>query len=178
MGKFGVGIGDEFPIDDGKPSQDGPHGPEDFYANNPDYEARRAEWRRQREAFREQRRQWREQWRAEWRERKLAFREEMRARYENGGTTDCYGYGGTHHRYWRSHRLFHLLAVVGLIVIAITVLSHIYVLFGLVVLAGLYFAYRGGFDHFEPFDFTPAAPRGAPPAPPSPPAPSADAPKG
>lgn len=179
MGKLGVGIGDEFPIDDGKPQGQGSFGgPEDFYAHNPDYEARRAEWRRQREAWREQRRQWREQWRAEWREKKRAFKEEMRARYENGEYPCDYGHDGWHHGYWRSHRLFHILAVVGLIVIAATIFSHIYLLFGVIVLAGLWFAYRGGFDHFGPFDLTPASPQPGPrPSSPSPPAPPADAPK-
>ena len=160
MSKLGVGVGDEFPIDDGKPAgENAAGGP----GNDPDREARRAEWRKQREAFREQRRQWRDQWRAEWRERKHAFKEEMRAQFGDEFDHDhCYGNGGYHRRYWRGHHLFQVLIILGLIMIGITLLNHIVVLFGLVVLAGLFFAYRGGFDHF---DLTGSGP--VPPAPPA-----------
>src|SRR5215469_8597792 len=144
MGKLGVGVGDEFPIDDGKPAGESASSAP---GSDSDTEARRAEWRRQRDAWREQRRQWRDQWRAEWRDRKRAFKEEMRAHYGDEAF-DCYGNGG-HHRYWRSHHLFRFLLILALIMIALTLLSHVVVLFGLAVLAGLYFAYRGGLDHFD-----------------------------
>ena len=175
MAKLGVGIGDEFPIDDGKPAGENASSGPGFNPNDPDYEARRTEyfrqreaWRAQRAAFREQRRQWREKLRAEWRERKHAFKEEMRARY--GDDFDDYGYGhGGDHRHWRGHHLFRILFLVGLLVIGITIFSHIYILFGLAVLVGLWLAYRGGWDGF---DYIPAGHYPPPPAPPAPPAPS------
>jgi Flp pilus assembly protein TadB len=158
MSKLGVGVGDEFPIDDGNPAGGNASGGPG--TNNPDYEARRAEWRRQREAWREQRRQLRDQWRAEWREKKRAFKEEMRAKY--GEDFDLHGYGhGGYGRYWRGHHLLRFLFILGLIMIVITLLNHVVVLFGLVVLAGLYLAYRGGLDHF---DLTMPPPRDAPKA--------------
>ncbi len=173
MSKLGVGIGDEFPIDDGKSAADsasrGPGG------SDPDYEARRAEWHRQREAWRDQRRQWRDQ----WREKKRAFREEMRAQY--GDEFDRHD--GFWHGYGRNRYVFRLLALAGAIVIAITIFSHIYILFGLLVLAGLYFAYHRGHD----FDWSPSAhpaprrtdtpPPASTPSPSAPPAPPSDAPK-
>ena len=160
MSKLGVGVGDEFPIDDGNPA--GGNASSGPGTSDSDYEARRAEWRRQREAWREERRRVRDQWRAEWREKKRAFKEEMRAKY--GEDFDPHGYGhGGYGRYWRGHHLLRLLFILGLIMVAVTLLNHVVVLFGLVVLAGLYLAYRGGFDHF---DLT------------MPPRPPADAPKG
>ena len=176
MSKLGVGIGDEFPIDDGKPAGEfASRGP----GHDPDYEARHAEWHRQREAWRDQRRQWRDQ----WREKKRAFRAEMRASYgddfDHHGWHGPYGYG--------SHRtIFRLLALAGAIVIAITIFSHIYILFGLLVLAGLFVAYHRGYDHFDWSPMAHPAPRQSPAAtPPSatpptssaPPAPPSDAPK-
>ena len=163
MGKFGVGVGDDFPIDEGKPREAAP--PE----SNRDYEKEREEWRKRREEWHRQRDEWREkrqQWRNEWRKRRRAFREEMRARY---------GADFEYDDHWRwygdSHHLFRILGILALIVVTIMIFSHIYILFGLIVLAGLYFAYRGGFDHFD-YLHTGAPPRANPPAPP------ADAPKG
>ncbi len=162
MGKLGVGVGDDFPIDEGKPRDAAPPGA------GPDYEKEREEWRKRREEWRKQRDEWREkrrQWRDEWRRKRREFREEMRARY--GGDFDDYEpwrwYGDPHH-------LFRILGILALIVVTIMIFSHIYILFGLIVLAGLYFAYRGGFDHFDYLYM------GAPPRP-NPPAPPGDAPK-
>jgi hypothetical protein len=155
MGKLGVGIGDEFPLEDGKPAGSGQGGERDA-----EYEKRREEFRKARDAWREQRRQWRDEWHA----RRRAFRDEMRARYG-----DAYD-GDDHHwrsPYWGSgshHHLLQLLLIVGLIMLVIAIFSHIYILFGLVVLAGLYFAYRGGFDHFDfPDNHHSASPPSAPP---------------
>jgi hypothetical protein len=153
MGKLGVGVGDDFPIDEGKGPSSGPQ-------NDPDYEKRREEWHRQREEWRERRREWRNA----WRQKKREFREEMRARY--GDAVDDYHH--THNWHMDGHGIVRVIAIVGLVAVTIMIFSHIYMLFGLLVLAGLYFAYRGGFDHF---DFPHHA---GPPAPPPPPS---DAPK-
>jgi hypothetical protein len=170
MSKLGVGIGDEFPIDDGKPAGDSAQrGPE----YDSDYEARRAEWHGQRDAWRDQRRQWRDQ----WREKKRAFREEMRA--HTGDDFDHDGHWHGPYGYGRHRYVFKLLALAGAIVIAITIFSHIYILFGLLVLAGLFYAYHHrGYDHFDwspsahpaprrPAQSPTSSPSSAPPAPPS-----------
>jgi hypothetical protein len=104
MSKFGVGVGDEFPLDDGN----GPGGdqgqPRDDRA---DYE----EWKRRKEAYRAQREQWRAQ-REEWHQRKRAFKEKMRAaaRESFGDDWNGRGYG------WRGYRRhgfpFSLLALI------------------------------------------------------------------
>jgi hypothetical protein len=159
MGKLGVGVGDDFPIDEGKGPTNGPQ-------NDPDYEKQREEWRRQREEWHRSREEWRErrrQWRDAWRQKKREFRAEMKARYGDA-------YDDDHHHHWHydSHQFMRVIAIVGLVAVTIMIFSHIYMLFGLLVLAGLYFAYRGGFDHF---DFPHHA------GPPAPPAPPSDAPK-
>ena len=154
MGKLGVGIGDDFPIDDGRPQDTAPPGP------GSDYEREREEWRKRREEWREKRRQWRD----EWRKKRREFQAEIQARYGDFHDDD-------HWRWHASpHHILRILAILGLIVVTIMIFSHIYILFGLIVLAGLYFAYRGGFDHFD-YPHTGAPPR------PNPPAPPADAPK-
>ena len=157
MGKLGVGVGDDFPIDEGQGPANGPA---------PDYEKQREEWRRQREEWHRSREEWRErrrQWRDAWRQKKREFRAEMKARYGDA-------YDDDHHHHWHydSHQFMRVIAIVGLVAVTIMIFSHIYMLFGLLVLAGLYFAYRGGFDHF---DFPHHA------GPPAPPAPPGDAPK-
>ena len=158
MGKFGVGIGDDSPIDEGKPREAAPPG--DYEKEREEWQKRREEWRKQRDEWREKRRQWRD----EWRKKRREFREEMRARYGSDFDDDDH---------WRWHsdpqHLFRILGILALIVVTIMIFSHIYILFGLIVLAGLYFAYRGGFDHFDYH-------MSAPPRP-NPPAPPADAPK-
>lgn len=164
MGKLGVGIGDEFPIDGSKPSgEGGSDGPR----RDPDYEARRDEWRKARETYRAARRQWREKWRDEWRERKRAFGEEMRARCDAGEDV-CY----PHSEHWyghRGHRLFFsILALTGFLMIAFFIFNHIFVLLGLLVLAALFFAYhRGGFDYFDQMPTGHGSFSSTPPAPPA-----------
>jgi hypothetical protein len=154
MGKLGVGIGDDFPVDDGKPENGSP---------DPDYEKQREEWRRKSDEWHRAREEWRErrrQWRDEWRKKKREFRQEMKARY--GDAFDDHD----HYNHWHtdSHHVMRIIAIVALIAVTIMIFSHIYLLFGLLVLAGLYFAYRGGFDHF---DFPHHAGPPAPPRPPS-----------
>ncbi len=148
MGKLGVGIGDDFPVEDG---QRGPSG-ENAAASDPgrdaEYEKRREDYRKARDAWREQRHKMRDA----WREKRRAYREQMRARYGDAHAGE-FGHGphwgDGHHWGFGPHRLFQILVIVGLVMLAIAIFSHIYILFGLVVLAGLYFAYRGGFDHFD-----------------------------
>src|SRR5690348_1173 len=154
MGKLGVGIGDEFPVDDPKGPASGENAGPGEPPRDPDYEKTREEYRKARDAWREHRRKMRDAWRA----RRRAHHDEMHRRYG-----DAYaGYDWHEHWHLDSRHISNLLLIAGLIVLAIVIFSHIYILFGLIVLAGLYFAYRGGFDHhFDLHD----SPRPASPAP-------------
>jgi hypothetical protein len=69
MPKLGVGVGEEFPLDE----ENGPQ-PEQETGPNPDCE----EWRRRRAMHREAWRRFRNQMRAEWSQRRRAFREGLR----------------------------------------------------------------------------------------------------
>ena len=68
MSRIGVGVGEDFPVDDEKPTN-GPQGaaPDPDYA---EYIARREAHRRWREA----RREWKHRMRDEWRAHRRAFR--------------------------------------------------------------------------------------------------------
>src|SRR5690348_5741611 len=99
MSKIGVGVGDEFPVDDGnnpKPNTNNtsasPGTPEDDRTEFEEWKRRRDAWRAQKEQWRAQRDEWqrrRHEWKQQWRENKRAFRDEMRTRfgdeYENFG---------------------------------------------------------------------------------------------
>src|SRR5207244_3782945 len=102
-------------------------------------EKMREDYRKARDAWREQRRKMRDAWRT----RRRAYHEGMRSQYGDAYSADLWHeHGGFHPRH-----IANILLIAGLIMLAIIIFSHIYILFGLVVLAGLYFAYRGGFDH-------------------------------
>src|ERR1700761_3413483 len=73
MSKFGVGVGDDFPVDDGSGQNAGANQGEPR-----DDRAEYEEWKRRKEAHRAQREQWHAQ-REEWRNRKRAFKERVRA---------------------------------------------------------------------------------------------------
>ena len=160
MGKLGVGVGDEFPLEDGKPKASGSSGPET--PPDPEFDKQREEYRKARDAYREQRRKMRDAWRA----RRQAYREEVRARYGDAYADDHHHWGFGSHFGYGPNRFLHILLILGLIMLGIAIFSHIYILFGLVVLAGLYYAYRGGFDHF---DFREPPHSATPPNPASPP---------
>jgi len=160
MGKLGVGIGEDFPVDDAKSAAEGASGTAGDQHGQDD-EARREERRRRHEAWHEKKRQWRE----EWRGRRNAFREEMRAKYGDD-YADC-----GEHRFWHGHvfgprSLFRIALFIGLIALTIFVFHHLFfILFTFLVLAGLFAAYRGGFDHFDLMSA-----HGPHPQPPQPPA--------
>jgi hypothetical protein len=150
MGKLGVGIGDEFPVEDPQGASPGSDPGSDA---DPEYEKMREEYRKARDAWREQRRKMRDAWRA----RRRAYSSDTGSRYGDGYAADMWHeHGGFH-----PHHIANILLIAGLIMLAVIIFSHIYLLFGLVVLAGLYFAYRGGFDHH--FDLH-EPPRSTPPS--------------
>jgi len=175
MSKIGVGVGDEFPIDD---SQSGPQNPPPPEGDAEAWRAwsheQRAHWR---EFGRQQHDYWREhrhQWKDDWRAKKRAWREQRRAQFAQA-------FEGHHYRHQHPfHGAPHFalyalpaLLILGVVMISIFIFQHIFVLFGLLVLGGLAFAYARGHH----FDFAPDAnPGTGAPRPPSPPtAPPRDA---
>jgi hypothetical protein len=165
MSKIGVGVGDDFPVDDSNNPQNpntntGSAGaPPDDRAEFEAWKARRDAHRAQREAWRAQRQEWHQRkaaWKDQWHEQKRAWRDEMRARY---GDDYAYNYGGGRSRYgrgrfplffggWGISRLVMLFLAIALVIFAI---SHIgYILAGLAAVAILFAAYHH-FGH-DPFD--------------------------
>src|ERR1700756_3652829 len=99
MSKFGVGVGDDFPVDDGRgnePGRDQAQQPQDDRA---EYE----EWKRRRDAHRAQREEWRRQ-REEWKERKRAFKERVRQAARESFGAHARDYEDRHYYGWRSGR--------------------------------------------------------------------------
>lgn len=170
MSKYGVGIGDDFPLDDGRgPAAGGPNdAPRDDRAEFEDWKRRRDEWRAQREAWKSQAENWRRQ-RDEWRARRRAYRDQRRAEY-HGGRADYYDSRGWYPHFF-GFGLFRLLASFAVIALIVFAFSHLYVVIGIVAVVALFAAsHRHGFDPFDlgPHDYA----RGAPPATPTTPPPA------
>jgi hypothetical protein len=143
MSKFGVGVGDDFPVDDGNgQGASGNQGqPRDDRA---DYE----EWKRRREAHRAQREQWRAQ-REEWRNRKRAFKEKIRAaaresfgddwedrRYGRGG----FGYGRRGFPFGVA--LIPVLGIVLVVALFAAIIKSPFVFLALALVGFFFFAHR------------------------------------
>ncbi|MBL6853251.1 MAG: hypothetical protein ISS15_08090 [Alphaproteobacteria bacterium] len=169
MSKIGVGVGDEFPVNDGNnPNQNtnantnsgsaGATPPQDDRAEFEEWKRRRDAWRAQREEWRARRDEWkqrRHEWKQQWRENKRAFREEMRAKFG-----DDFAYGGR--RYGRgrfpapffAYGLPRVLGIILVVAVVIFAISHIgYILAGLAAIALLWAAYHH-FGH-DPLDLGP-----------------------
>jgi len=155
MSKIGVGVGDEFPVDDGAPRAPNPDPAAQEQADRAEFE----EWKRRRDAYRAQREAWRasrEEWRRrrrdwkdQWRARRRAWRDEFRdgdhAGHPGAGWHGAYPF---HYGLWR---IVGIVAVVALVVFA---LAHIGLfIVGLAALAVLFVA----FHHYghDPLDFGP-----------------------
>jgi hypothetical protein len=149
MSKYGVGVGDEFPVDDGNANAAGGNqAPRDDRA---DYE----EWKRRREAHRAQREQWRAQ-REEWRDRKRAFKEKIRAAArESFGDDygDRRGYGrGDFSRFGHGRRGFRfgrglfvlvpILAIVLFVALIAAIIKSPFVFLALVLAGFFFFGHR------------------------------------
>jgi Flp pilus assembly protein TadB len=167
MSKIGVGIGQDFPADDGKPAPrengSGEHrdaGTEKA-RHNADCAARREAYRN----WREQRREWKRQWRKEWRARQRAFRRQVHQNiYENGGPP-------REHRsdrqpdFWNYGILWAVLGVIVAIAITSFIFSNIFTVVGIVALLALFVAYQRGQDPFamETYDYSNPTPAAAAP---------------
>ncbi|HEV2562963.1 MAG TPA: hypothetical protein VGT78_12555 [Rhizomicrobium sp.] len=167
MSKIGVGVGEDFPVDDG-PGKTG---------NEQDDRAEYEEWRRRRAEWRAQRERWRSQ-RDEWRAKRRAFKEKVRnAAHETFGP-EWESYRRARHGYYRHwHFPFGILMPILGIVLFFSLLSAVFkapfFFLGLAALAWFFIAHRHhhryeGCDY--DIDAKPAAPQpAAQPAPPPPP---------
>jgi len=188
MSKIGVGVGDEFPVDDGNNNPNnanstganaGPRTPEDDRAEFEDWKRRRDAWRTQKEQWRAQRDEWhrrRHEWKAQWRENKRAFRDEMKSQF---GDDDSYGgrrYGRGRFPFM-AYGLPRILGIVLVVAVLIFAISHIgYILAGLAAIALLWVAYHhyghdpldlpyGRRDYGRPINNPPPAPTPSVPKP-------------
>jgi hypothetical protein len=126
MTKIGVGVGEDFPMEDRPSGQGGGEGPPGGCGWSQDWDS--AEWRARREEWRQQRREWRARHR-EWRGN---FRAEMRAR----------GYGG-----WYFFPLVPIIVIAFLLTLLVTglitvIASAPVVVFGLILAGVLYAVHR------------------------------------
>ncbi len=153
MSKIGVGVGDEFPVDDAAPKPaagESGASPEADRAEFEEWKRRREAWRAQREAFRAQREEWRSrrrEWKDRWRAERRAWQEEFR---DARGSAAAYGGPWRGYRFgYGPWRFLWVVAAVTLVVIAVT---HIgYVIVGAAALAILYAAFHH--HGFDPLDF-------------------------
>src|SRR5437868_12898588 len=111
MSKIGVGIGEDFPVDDGKPregfrSDERPQGDRD---NDAEYAARREAHR----AWHDQRREWKRQWRDEWRARRRDFKSQFKGSYYDGNSRPYMTFGHPYH--WGPGMLWRVVGAVAVI---------------------------------------------------------------
>ncbi len=147
MSKIGVGIGEDFPVDDGKPREDrsregfqgGARGDDDA-----EYAARREAHR----AWHEQRREWKRQWRDEWRARRSDFKSQFKGSYYDGHSRPYMTFGHPFH--WGPGMLWRVVGAVAVLAAIVFAFSHIYLILGALVLLALFAAaYHRGFDPFD-----------------------------
>ncbi len=161
MSKIGVGVGDEFPLDDGTSHSNTTNNapgdaPRDDRAEFEDWKRRRDAHRAQHEAWRAQREEWRrrrDEWKAQWREQRRAWRDEYRGAYPGDGDP-AYPFSHWGRGFRRGRFPFSLaraLTVVAAVALLIFAFSHIgVILVGLVAIGALFAAYHH-FGH-DPLD--------------------------
>ena len=148
MSKFGVGVGDDFPVDDG--SGQGAGG--DRGSPRDDREEFEA-WKRRRQSHRAQREQWRAQ-REEWRARKRAFKEKIRA-----AARESFGDDWEDRRYdrrgYRRHgfpfpllALIPILALVLIVSLIAAILKSPFIFLALAAVAIFFIAHYRDHRHF------------------------------
>jgi len=140
MSKFGVGVGEDFPVDDGP--QGGPSGaaPRTEQEEFEDWKRRREQWRAQRDHWRAQR--------DEWRARKRAFKHKVReaARESFGSEWDAYRYERRRRYGWYPFWplwLIPILAIVFFFSLIGAIFKAPFAFIALVLLGVFFFAPRG-----------------------------------
>ena len=169
MSKIGVGVGEDFPVDDGHgAAPGGPQGPRSEQEEFEDWKRRRDQWRAQRE-------QWRAQ-RDEWRARKRAFKQKIReaAQESFGQEWDGYRYD----RYRRSRGFGPIWAVIPIlgIVLFVSLIAAIFkapfVFLGLIAICAVVCAHHNRYRFHHHYDYDmPRGPIVTPPPKSEPPAP-------
>jgi Flp pilus assembly protein TadB len=124
MSKIDVGVGEDFPINDGQPAEGEAAGPEGERCG-------RREERSEEERARH----------AEWRSRKRGFRDDVRRSFRQHFGDHPFD---RHHGGW-----LRVLLVVALLVLAIAILPHLFLLVALVLAVIFFAAHRGGFYHYH-----------------------------
>ena len=157
MSKIGVGVGDDFPVDDGAPKNTGgPEAPRDDRAEFEEWKRRRDSYRAQREAWRAQRDEWRsrrDEFKAHWKEQSRAWRDDVREEFQGAGGRGRYRRRG-YFPYFGYGFVIRLLVAVTLLAIVFFAISHIgYILAGLAAVAVLFVAWHH-YGH-DPFDIAP-----------------------
>ncbi|HEY0300290.1 MAG TPA: hypothetical protein VGC36_03105 [Rhizomicrobium sp.] len=172
MSKIGVGVGDDFPVDDGIPKSPG-DAPRDDRAEFEDWKRRRDAYRAQKEAWRAQKEEWhrrRHEWKAQWRAQRRAWRDDFRDMGRD--FADEARFDGRYRRRGFPFGLMRLLTIAAVIALAFFALTHIgYILAGVLALAVLFAAWHHyGHDPFDlgPYDRDYSRPVNAPPPAPTP----------
>lgn len=141
MAKLGVGVGEEFPVDEKQP-EGAPGAREANEGSSGSDEARRCreDWRAERDAIR-----------AEWRPRKRIFRDEMRRRMR--------GRFGNHPYTYHYGAVLRLFAVVAVAALLFALLPHLLTFLAIAVLLTFVFfiAHRGYHFHHHYNDAHPDA---------------------
>lgn len=163
MSKIGVGVGEDFPVDDGDKSA----GPEDDRA---EFE----EWKRRRDAYRAERERWRAQReerrtrRDEWRAKRRAFKQKVRdaARESFGPEWEAYRRDRWHH--WPfSYGVMKILGIVLVIALISEIFRAPLLILALGIGAWFFFFHRHhryGYACDYDFDAKPASGPSAKPA--------------
>ena len=159
MSKIGVGVGEDFPVDDGQGGTGNGSDPKTEKSEQEEFE----EWRRRRAQWRAQREEWRRQ-KEEWRARKRAFKAKVKAAAREsfgetmGGDWDAYRYGRRHRHgfgLWPLGALIPILAILVIVALVSAVFKSPFVFLGIVVLAVILISHRRHRDygHYRDYDF-------------------------
>jgi hypothetical protein len=175
MSKIGVGVGEDFPVDDGHGGA--PGGGQAPRSEQEEFE----DWKRRRDQWRAQREQWRSQ-RDEWRAKKRAFRQKIREAAHESFGREWDGYRYEHYRRARGlWPLWALIPIIGLVLflsLIVAIFKAPFAFLALIAIGAFFFAhhnrYRHHYGHRQRYDYdmprgpivTPAPPKSEPPAPP------------
>jgi hypothetical protein len=179
MSKIGVGVGEDFPVDDGHGAGQsagqggGPRGPRSEQDEFEDWKRRRDQWRSQRE-------QWRAQ-RDEWRARRRAFKRKIREAAHESFGQDWDGYRYEQYRRSRRHGfgpLWVLIPVLGVVLffsLIAAIFKAPFAILAVIAICALVYSHHNRYRfHRHHYDYdmprgpivTPPPPKSEPPAPP------------
>jgi hypothetical protein len=156
MSKFGVGVGEDFPVDDGPQGSTSSGAPRTEQEEFEDWKRRRAEWRAQRDHWRAQR--------DEWKARKRAFKRKVReaARESFGNEWDAYRHERRRRYGWYPFWPLWLIPIL-CIVFFFSLIGAIFkaplAILGLVAIGAVLFSHHNRYRHYG-YDYDYGMPRG------------------